>query len=146
MSMSAATRPCSPSIGMACSQRRCPGNSPKNAETKSRSKLLPRVFSSGEITARDLNQRTPRLEKMTGKTKTEIPKNCNSRSLDMAPASPIQLLVVCEGNADEAVFSDGSSGEYEASARKRSAEKTSRRKPISSLSRRFFVGVKTRVK
>ena len=108
--------------------------------------MLPSVFSTGDITTRDLNQRIPRLENITGKTKTEIPKNCRSKSLETAPTMPIQLRVVCDGNPDDAVFSEGSSGEYEASARKRSAEKTSRRNPTSSLSRRFLVGIKIRVK
>src|ERR1700726_2009973 len=42
----------------------------------------------------------------------------------------------------EALFSEGSSGEYEASARKRRSAETHNRRPVSSLSRRLPVGTK----
>src|SRR5437762_9768845 len=42
------------------------------------------------------------------------------------------------------LLNDGSSGEYEASARKRRSAETHNRNPISSLSRRLLVGAKIR--
>jgi hypothetical protein len=46
----------------------------------------------------------------------------------------------------EALFNEGSSGEYEASARKRRSAETHSRKPISSFSRRLPVGTKMLVR
>src|SRR3954471_4464707 len=54
---------------------------------------------------------------------------------------PIQLCVGLQAGRLEAVFNDGSAGEYEARARNRRSAETNNRKPISSLSRRFLVGV-----
>ena len=55
---------------------------------------------------------------------------------------PIQLRAACDPVRMEALFSDGSSGEYDASARKRRSAETHNRNPTSSFSRRFLVGVK----
>ena len=60
----------------------------------------------------------------------------------MAPTGPIQLCAGCEAGGEAAVFHEGSSGEYEISERTRRVAETSARNPISSLSRRFGVGVK----
>ena len=59
-----------------------------------------------------------------------------------APTTPIQLRAAREPVSTDALFSDGSSGEYEANARKRRSAETHNRKPISSLSRRLLVGAK----
>src|SRR5271163_2893047 len=56
---------------------------------------------------------------------------------------PIQLRAACEPVRMEALFSDGSSGEYDASARKRRSAETHNRNPTSSFRRRFLVGEKT---
>src|SRR5664279_1268047 len=64
----------------------------------------------------------------------------------MAPNIPTQLCGARPANGEAAVFSDGSSGEYETRARVRKAAEMSNRKPTSSLSRRFDVGVNTRVR
>ena len=59
-----------------------------------------------------------------------------------APKMPIQLRAACDPVRIEALFSDGSSGEYDASARKRRSAETHNRIPTSSFKRRFLVGVK----
>src|SRR5271169_6660234 len=59
-----------------------------------------------------------------------------------APTTPIQLRATWVPVSTEALFSEGSSGEYEASARKRRSAETHNRNPISSLSRRLPVGTK----
>ncbi len=55
---------------------------------------------------------------------------------------PIQLRAACDPVRIEALFSEGSSGEYEASARKRRSAETHSRNPASSFSRRFLLGDK----
>ena len=57
---------------------------------------------------------------------------------------PIQLRAAREPVRTEALLNDGSSGEYEASARRRRSAETHNKKPISSLSRRLLVGAKMR--
>ncbi len=59
---------------------------------------------------------------------------------------PIQLRAACDPVRMEALFSDGSSGEYDASARKRRSAETHSRNPTSSFRRRFLVGAKIFVK
>ena len=71
-----------------------------------------------------------------------MPKPCNIRSETIAPTKPIQLRAAREPVSTEALLKEGSSGEYEASARNSSSPVTQRRNPISSLSRRLFVGAK----
>src|ERR1700690_3759546 len=56
---------------------------------------------------------------------------------------PIQFRAACDPVRIEALFSEGSSGEYDASARKRRSAETHRRIPASSFRRRFLVGTKT---
>src|ERR1022692_3404391 len=63
-----------------------------------------------------------------------------------APTTPIQLRATWLPVSTEALFSEGSSGEYEASARKRRSAETHNRNPISSFSRRLPVGVKMLVR
>src|SRR5438105_6212453 len=111
-------RPSNPSIGKACSQRQCQGSSPSSAEVNVNSAKAPNIFGKGEFTGCDFHQRMPSIANVTGHRKTAIPKTCSSKSLENAPAMPIQL---CGGRSEglrPAVFSEGSSGEYEASARK----------------------------
>src|SRR5580658_1772422 len=55
---------------------------------------------------------------------------------------PIQLRAACDPVRIDALFSDGSSGEYDAKARKRRSAETHNRNPTSSFRRRFLVGVK----
>src|SRR5271168_3545570 len=78
----------------------------------------------------------------TGSKKAPIPKNCSVKSEMSAPTTPIQLRATWVPVSTEALLSEGSSGEYEASARKRRSAETPSRKPISSLSRRLPVGTK----
>src|ERR1017187_7570736 len=86
---------------------------------------------------------------MAGKTgirKAPMPKNCSVTSEMSAPTTPIQLRATWVPVSTEALFSEGSSGEYEASARKRRSAETHNRNPISSFSRRLPVGVKMLVR
>src|SRR5271165_3988331 len=62
----------------------------------------------------------------------------------MAPKTPIQLCAGLPAGGFEAVFSEGSSGEYDTNARTRRTAETKTRKPISSLSRRLAVGANVR--
>src|ERR1017187_5197031 len=55
---------------------------------------------------------------------------------------PIQLRAACDPVRIEALFSDGSSGEYDANARNRRSAETHNRNPTSSFRRRFLVGEK----
>src|SRR5271167_4923065 len=55
---------------------------------------------------------------------------------------PIQLRAACDPVRTDALFSEGSSGEYDARARKRRSAETHNRNPTSSFRRRFLVGVK----
>src|SRR5581483_9811516 len=57
---------------------------------------------------------------------------------------PIQFLAMRDPVSTEALFSDGSSGEYDASARKRRSAETHSKNPSSSFSRRLFVGLNSR--
>src|SRR5271157_4665702 len=93
---------------------------------------------------RERNQRSEESSRKTGIRKTATPKTCNARSLTMAPKTPIQLCAGRPAGGFDAVFSEGSSGEYEISARTRRTAETKTRKPISSLSRRLAVGVNVR--
>src|ERR1022692_4151680 len=77
-----------------------------------------------------------------GSRKAPIPKNCKVMSEMSAPTTPIQLRAAWVPVSTEALFSEGSSGEYEASARKRRSPETHNKKPISSFSRRLPVGTK----
>src|SRR5208282_1737442 len=56
---------------------------------------------------------------------------------------PTQLRAACDPVRMEALLSEGSSGEYDASARKRRSAETHNRNPTSSFRRRFLVGVKS---
>ncbi len=76
----------------------------------------------------------------TGTRNAPMPKPCNIRSETIAPTRPIQFRAAREPVRTEALLNEGSSGEYEASARKSSRAETQSRNPISSLSRRLFVG------
>src|SRR5436190_20447953 len=112
-------RPISPSIGVACFQFQCHGSSAISADAKNSSEAAPKVFAPGDSTFRDRNHRCPNIPKYTGTRNTEIPMYWNRMSLNNAPASPIQLCAGREAVAVDAVLNDGSSGLYEASARKR---------------------------
>src|SRR5580700_9588495 len=142
MRKSPTTRPNRPSIGIAFIQRKWPGKSASRAGTKISSQTPPRTFATGEPTLRERNQRTPSVAEKTGSRKAPMPKPCNIRSEISAPTTPIQLRAARELVSTEALFNDGSSGEYEANARKRRSAETHNRKPTSSLSRRLLVGAK----
>src|SRR5579864_9483286 len=79
-----------------------------------------------------------------GSRNAPTPKNCSRRSEAKAPTIPIQLRAACDPVSTEALLKEGSSGEYEASARKRRSAETPNKNPTSSLSRRLLVGLKTR--
>src|SRR5579863_9807081 len=106
------------------------------------SQIPPRTFVTGEAALRERNQRTPSMAEKTGSRKAPIPKPCRTRSEIRAPTTPIQLRATREPVNTEALFNDGSSGEYEAKARKRRSAETHNKKPTSSLSRRLLVGAK----
>jgi hypothetical protein len=88
------------------------------------------------------NQRTPSIVGKITSRNAPMPKNCSIMSAVNAPTTPIQLRAACEPVSTEALFHEGSSGEYETSARNRRSAETHIRNPISSLSRRFPVGTK----
>jgi hypothetical protein len=52
------TRPSRPSMGITCSQRKCPGSSASNAGTNITSQIPPRLFASGDCILRERNQRS----------------------------------------------------------------------------------------
>jgi len=52
------------------------------------------------------------------------------------------LRAACVPVSTEALLNEGSSGEYEASARNRRSAETHNKNPTSSFSRRFLVGSK----
>src|SRR5947208_2615279 len=81
------------------------------------------------------------MTRKTGMKNTDTPKICRAKSEPYAPRTPIKLCVGFQAGRLEAVFSEGPDGEYDASARNRRSAETNNRKPISSLSRRFLVGV-----
>src|SRR5581483_8060462 len=137
-------RPINPSIGIAPCQRVGPGNSDSSAGMKTSSHRHPSVLAMGETTLRERNQRAPSIAGNTGSRKAPMPKPWNMRSEIIAPTTPIQLRAARVEVSTEALLSDGSSGEYDASARKRRSAETHNRKPISSLSRRLLVGAKIR--
>src|SRR5579864_2535582 len=140
------TRPIKPSTGITFIQRKCAGRSASIAGTNMVSQIPPRVFARGDCTFIERNQRAPsRAGKITSR-KAPTPKNCNSASAVYAPTTPIQLRAACAPVRTEALFHEGSRGEYETRARKRRSAETHSRKPISSLSRRLPVGTKTVVK
>ena len=57
---------------------------------------------------------------------------------------PTQLRAAREPVSTDALFNDGSSGEYEMSARKRRSAETHNKNPTSSFNRRVLVGSKIR--
>src|SRR5271165_1545348 len=134
--------PIRPSIGIAFIQRKWPGKSASRAGTKTMSQTPPRTLANGEAMWRERNQRAPSTAEKKGSRNAPIPKPCSTRSEITAPTTPIQLRAAREPVSTEALFNDGSSGEYEAKARKRRSAETHIKKPISSLSRRFPVGLK----
>src|SRR5271165_3496259 len=93
---------------------------------------------------RERNQRTEYSNRKNGISKTATPKTCSATSLTTAPKGPIQLWAGLPAGGLAAVLSEGSSGEYETSARTRRTAKTKTKKPTSSLSRRLGVGVNVR--
>src|SRR5207245_5998002 len=98
----------------------------------------------GETTLRERNQRIPSPVANTGNRNAPTPKNCKIRSAPYAPTMPIQLRATRDPVSTDALFSEGSSGEYEASARNRRSAETHSKNPSSSFSRRLFVGLKMR--
>src|SRR5580698_7621139 len=142
MRKSPTTRPNRPSIGIAFIHRKWPGKSASRAGTKISSQTPPRTLAIGEPTLRERNQRTPSMAENTGSRNAPIPKPCNTRSEIRAPTTPIQLRAARDPVKTEALFSEGSSGEYEAKARKRRSAETHNKKPTNSLSRRLLVGAK----
>src|ERR1700686_403157 len=84
----------------------------------------------------------PSIAEKTGSRNAPIPKPCRTRPEIRAPTTPIHWRAAREPVSTEALFNDGSSGEYEANARKRRSAEMHKRKPTSSLSRRLLVGAK----
>src|SRR5208282_905235 len=135
-------RPASPSIGMAPIQRRRTGKIASSPGTNISSQIPPSVFAIGVCTARERNHRPPSIPMNTGSRNAPMPQNCRTMSETYAPKMPIQLRAACDPVSTDALFIEGSSGEYETNARKRSRAETHIRNPASSFSRRFLVGVK----
>jgi hypothetical protein len=129
-----------PSIGITPIQRTWPGKSASRAGMKISSQVPPSDLAMGETTFRERNQRVPNPAKKIGSKKAPIPKPCSTKSETNAPATPIQLRAEREPVNTDALLNEGSSGEYEASARKRRSAETHNKNPISSLSRRLLVG------
>src|SRR5207245_8235236 len=121
------------SSGTAPIQRRCPGRSASSAGTNINNQIPPRVFAIGETTLRERNQRVPSPVANTGNRNAPTPKNCRTRSAPYAPTMPIQLRATRDPVNTDALFSEGSSGEYEASARKRRSAETHNRNHSSTL-------------
>src|SRR5439155_17719954 len=144
MSMSPKTRPSNPSSGTAPNHRRCPGRRSSSAGTDISSQIPPSVLAVGETTFSERNKRTPIATEKIGSRNAPMPKNCKSRSAPSAPTMPTQFRATREPVRTEALFSEGSSGEYDASARKRRSAETHKRNPSNSLSRRLLVGLKMR--
>src|SRR6202049_3532015 len=142
MRKSPTLRPNRPSIGIAFIQRKWPGKSASRAGTKIISQSPPKTLAMGEETLRERNQRRPSTAEKMGRRKAPIPKPCRTRSETRAPTTPIQLRAAREPVSTEALLNDGSSGEYEANARKRRRAEMHKRKPTSSFSRRLLVGAK----
>ncbi len=94
------------------------------------------------MTLRERNQREPSAPRNTGTRNAPIPKPCSIRSETIAPTRPTQLRADCEPVSTDALLNEGSSGEYEARARNNSRPEIQSTNPISSLSRRLFVGAK----
>src|SRR5450631_3161337 len=143
---SATIRPNNPSAGKAPFHRKLHGSSPISAALDTNSTRTPTNLIYGELTGRERNQRTAYRTRNAGTRKAETPSSCKATSLPMAPKIPTQLCAGWPATGVVAVFLDGSSGEYDTSARTRKAAEISSRKPTSSLSRRFDVGVNTRVR
>src|SRR5438270_5123144 len=146
MRTSPTIRPSKPSMAMTYNQRICPGKSASSAGKKTASQIAPKDLAIGETIFRERNQRTPSPVAKTGMRNAPIPKNWSIKSKTKAPTTPIQVRAARESVKIEALFSEGSSGEYEANARKRRRAETHNRNPISSLSRRLLVGAKIREK
>src|SRR2546430_14837387 len=128
-------------MGIKPIQRACPGKSASSAGTKISSQIPPSDFAMGDMTRRERNQRIPNPMANTGIRNAPMPQNCSIKSAMTAPTKPIQFRAACEPVSAEALLNDGSSGEYEASARKRRRAETQKRNPISSLSRRLLFWV-----
>src|SRR5215469_11341038 len=144
MSASATMRPSRPSEGIAPIQRTGQGSRPMKPARKVTSAAAPIVFAYGEVMGRERSQLSEYIARNAGSRKAATPKSCSVRSATNAPTTPIQLCADLPPVGLAAVLSDGSSGEYETSARTRRTAKTKSRKPISSLSRRLPVGVNGR--
>src|ERR1019366_9447522 len=91
---------------------------------------------------RERNHRSEYSTRKSGIRNTATPNSCSARSLTVAPTTPIQLWAGLEAGGVDAVFSEGSSGEYDTRARTRRAAVTHSREPISSLRRRVAGGIK----
>src|SRR5579864_3967880 len=131
-----------PSMGIAFIQRKWPGKSASRAGAKMIIQNPPTTLAIGEATLRERNQRMPSIAAKMGSRNAPIPNPCSTRSEIRAPTTPIQLRADREPVSTEALFKDGSSGEYEANARKRRSAEMHKRKPTNSLSRRLLVGAK----
>src|SRR4051812_60437 len=112
-------RPINPSIGTAFSQRQFHGSNARNDEKNTTSAVTPAVFAIQLSTLCERNHRRPSIPITTGNRKAAMPMNCKSMSLENAPKTPIQLCAGLPDGGVADVFSDGSIGEYEASARNR---------------------------
>src|SRR5437868_3082036 len=144
MRKSPTIRPSRPSTGTTPIQRMWPGKSARNAGTNITSHTPPKDFAIGDDTLRERNQRIPSSRGNTARRKAPIPKPWSRTSERYAPTTPIQLRAAREPVRTDALLSDGSSGEYDAKARNRRSAETHKKKPISSLSRRLFVGANIR--
>jgi len=135
-------RPTSPSMGIAPhSSGKCPGKIASSAGTNMSSQIPPRVFAIGVCTGGSKPTRAEHTEE-DGQQKRSDAQECRMTSERYAPKMPIQLRAACDPVRMDALLSEGSSGEYEANARKRRSAETHNRNPTSSFRRRFLVGEK----
>ncbi len=98
-------------MGTAWRQRRVQGSRARAAGKNTINVAAPMLLAPGEAISRDRNQRIANKPITTGTRKMVMPTYCSSKSLTMAPKRPIQFLAGRDGNGEEAVFTDGSSGE-----------------------------------
>ena len=86
-------------------------------------------FAQGELMGRERNQCSENIARNVGTRNAVTPNSCSIRSEINAPTTPIQLCAGRPATGLAAVFSEGSSGEYEMSARTRRIAEDKNQKP-----------------
>src|SRR5215469_4267332 len=110
------------------------------------SSTYPVSVAACESTAWLRNHRQPRIPRATGSRNAAKPKTWNPRSEAYAPTGPIQLWVRWSSPFEALTLKAASLGEYEIKANPIRIAAIMHKKPISSLSRLFSVGVRKRTR